>query len=140
MSLPFRWRDLQPTADTVQYQSVDAQLAWCGQHELRLLGGPLVQLDRSSLPDWMFRCENRYDAFEDAARKATCAGVVRRYDEAVDVWVCAGRLNVAGRPGFLGRTTVAAGRGHDRSGTRGVVTHARRDQFRPAVGRLPGQR
>jgi hypothetical protein len=98
-SLPFRWRDLQPTADAVQYESVDAQLAWCHQHELRLLGGPLVQLDRSILPDWVLPWENRYEAFEDAARKFV-RGVVRRYDEAVDVWVCAGRLNVEGLLGF----------------------------------------
>jgi hypothetical protein len=78
---------------------VDAQLAWCDQHALRLLGGPLVQLDRSSLPEWVFRWENRYDAFEDAARKYV-RGVVRRYDEAVDVWVCAGRLNVEGALAF----------------------------------------
>jgi hypothetical protein len=93
-SLPFRWRDLQPTVDAVQYESVDAQLAWCDQHGLRVLGGPLIQLDRGSLPEWVFRWENGYEAFEDAARKYV-RGVVRRYDEAVDVWVCAGRLNVA---------------------------------------------
>jgi hypothetical protein len=93
-SLPFRWRDLQPAANAVQYESVDAQLAWCDQHGLRVLGGPLIQLDRGSLPEWVFRWENGYEAFEDAARKYV-RGVVRRYDEAVDVWVCAGRLNVA---------------------------------------------
>ena len=98
-SLPFRWRDLQPTADAAQYDAVDAQLAWCRRHELRLLGGPLVQLDRSSLPAWVYRWEHRYEAFEDAARKYA-RGVVQRYDQAVDAWVCAGRLNVSGALGF----------------------------------------
>ena len=53
----------------------------------------------SSLPEWVYRWENRYDAFEDAARKYV-QQVVRRCDEAVDVWVCAGRLNVDGALGF----------------------------------------
>ena len=115
--------------------------SWPGadQHELRLLGGPLIQLDRSSLPDWVCRWENRYEAFEDAARKYV-RGVVQRYDEAVDVWVCAGRLNVAGALGFSEEQRLRSGRGHDRSGARNVVAHAGRDQFRSAVGRVPGRR
>ena len=94
-SLPFRWRDLQPAEDVFQDHLLDQQLAWCEQHEVRLLGGPLIQLDHLSLPAWVFRWENRYEAFEDAARKYV-QRVVKRCDEAVDVWVCAGRLNVAG--------------------------------------------
>ncbi len=94
-SLPLRWRDLQPAADSFQDQLLDAQLAWCDQHDVRLLGGPLIQLDHFSLPAWVCNWENRYDAFEDAARKYV-QRVVQRCDEAVDVWVCAGRLNVVG--------------------------------------------
>ncbi|MHB0955926.1 MAG: hypothetical protein ACYC6N_11345 [Pirellulaceae bacterium] len=94
-SVPFRWRDLQPSADSFQDDLLDRQLAWCQAHEVRLLGGPLVQLDHNSLPDWVYRWEHHYDAFEDAARKYV-RRVVTRCDEAVDVWVCAGRLNVVG--------------------------------------------
>jgi hypothetical protein len=94
-SLSFRWRDLQPSEDSFQDHVIDQQLAWCEQHKVRLFGGPLIQLDHFSLPEWVFRWENRYDAFEDAACKYV-RWVVKRCDEAVDVWVCAGRLNVAG--------------------------------------------
>ena len=51
------------------------------------------------MPDWIYRCENRYDAFEDAARRHV-RSLVRHYDEAVDVWICAGRLNVPGALNF----------------------------------------
>ncbi len=97
-SLPFRWRDLQPTADQVHYESVDTLVAWCQAQGLRLLGGPLIQTDRGSLPEWICGHANRYDALEEAARRYV-RGVVRRYDESMDVWVCAGRLNL---PGALG--------------------------------------
>jgi len=98
-SVTFSWRDLQPTDDALQFEAADAQVEWCQRHKLQLLGGPLIQIDRASLPEWLYHSDNRYDAFEEAARRFARA-VVRRYDQHVDVWVCAGRLNVPGALGF----------------------------------------
>jgi hypothetical protein len=91
--VPFRWRQLQPHDDRLQWEAVDAQVAWCRQHQLRIFGGPLVQLDPLTLPDWVYLWKDDYDAFENHALRYIDR-VVRRFENEVDVWICAGRLNM----------------------------------------------
>jgi hypothetical protein len=90
---------LQPAADTIDGAKVDRQLAWCRQHGLRVFAGPLVQLDGLCLPDWVYRWNQDYEAFEDAAMRYVQL-VVEHFDNCVDIWLCAGRLNVAGALDF----------------------------------------
>ena len=99
VSIPFRWRDLQPSDDIIDSSRVQQQLAWCREHGLRVFGGPLIQLDRLSLPDWVHRWETNYEAFEDAATKYIYS-IAERFSESVDIWLCSGRLNVAGAVDF----------------------------------------
>ncbi len=94
-SLPCRWRDLAPTPQEFREDVLEQQLAWCEERDLRILGGPLIQLDRDSLPEWVYRWEGQYDAFENAVRSHV-RNILQYCRDAIDVWVCAGRLNVDG--------------------------------------------
>jgi len=94
-SLPCRWRDLAPTPHEFREDLLEQQLAWCEERDLRILGGPLIQLDHASLPEWALRWEGQYDAFENAVR-GHVRQVLQYGHDAVDVWVCAGRLNIDG--------------------------------------------
>ena len=94
-SLPCRWRDLAPTPNEFREDALEQQLSWCEERDLRILGGPLIQLDRDSLPEWVYRFEGQYDAFENAVR-GHVRNILQYCRDAVDVWVCAGRLNVDG--------------------------------------------
>jgi hypothetical protein len=97
-SLPCRWRDLTPTPNEFRKDLLEQQLAWCEERDLRVLGGPLIQLDRESLPEWVLDL-GQYDTFENAAR-GHVRQVLEYCHDAVDVWVCAGRLNVDGATRF----------------------------------------
>ncbi len=94
VNLPFRWRQSQPQANSFDWQRAEQQLQWSQPHGMRTLGGPLIQLDALSLPDWTYALEQDYDQFEIAAINYVQA-VVERFAKQVDIWLCAGRLNVA---------------------------------------------
>ncbi len=94
-NIRFRWRQLQPTKGTMDCAATQQQLEWSRRQGLRVIGGPLIQLDPLSLPDWLYSLENDYEAFEEAAIHYVQA-VVEHFGGLVDIWVCAGRLNVPG--------------------------------------------
>lgn len=95
VDLSFRWRQIQPAPDTFDWSAIDRQLSWSRSHGLRVIAGPLIQLDRITLPDWAYAMERDYEQFETAAiRYVQAAG--RYIQDQVDIWVCAGRLNVPG--------------------------------------------
>lgn len=99
VSLPCRWSQLQPRGDQVVCDRLASQISWCRAQGLRVLAGPLVQLDAASLPAWAATSPAAYERFETAARQYAQA-IVHRFSDAVDVWICAGRLNVPGATGF----------------------------------------
>lgn len=96
--VPCRWRDLQADPGRIEWAAADAQIAWCRQHDLRVLGGPLVQIDALHLPDWTHEFAADFDALEHRAIHYVDQ-VASRYEDDVDAWICAGRLNL---PGSLG--------------------------------------
>ena len=55
--------------------------------------GPLVQLDREHLPDWIYLWEDSYAELQSNAVRMVDA-VVRRYRDRVQIWHCASRLNL----------------------------------------------
>ncbi len=99
VSIPFRWRRLQATATAFDWDLTEQQLKWSQTHGMRTIGGPLIQLDRLSLPDWTYGLEDDYDRFEIAAIDYVRT-VVERFASQVDIWLCAGRLNVTGALAF----------------------------------------
>ncbi len=99
VSIPFRWRQLQPTDSPFNWAPAQRQLAWSRAHGLRTLGGPLIQLDRLSLPDWVYAFEDDYEQFELAAIKYV-RSTVQQFEGQVDIWVCTGRLNATGTIAF----------------------------------------
>lgn len=93
--VPFRWRDVQPEDGRFDWSSVERQIKWCQQQGLRVLSGPLLQLDRLSLPDWIYLWEDDYETFESYAL-AYVSSAIERFEGFVDIWNCAGRMNVGG--------------------------------------------
>jgi hypothetical protein len=98
-SVPFRWNQSQQAAGDFDWSTVDDQVRWCKSNGLQVIGGPLIQLDPLSLPESAYGLANNYDQFEAAAIHYARL-VVKRFEEQVDIWVCAGRLNVPGAIAF----------------------------------------
>lgn len=100
VALPFSWRELEPTESRYEWARLDKQVAWLRGLGMRVCGGPLIVLDRSVVPDWMYLWEEDFDDVRSYAVRYVEA-VVGRYQGKVQLWHCAARLN---RPGALSLT------------------------------------
>lgn len=99
ISVPLRWRQCQPSASSPNWALGQRWFEWSRTHGLRTLAGPLIQLDHFSLPEWAYALEDTYEAFEVAATEYVRASV-EQFKDQVDIWMCAGRLNVPGTLDF----------------------------------------
>ena len=89
------WRDLAVRVGEYDWKLLDAQVQWARDRGLRVCMGPVVQFDRSSLPDWLYLWEDEFDELEMSVVEFARA-VVQRYLGRVQLWNCAGRMNVPG--------------------------------------------
>ncbi|HZL88999.1 MAG TPA: hypothetical protein VFB96_11540 [Pirellulaceae bacterium] len=89
------WPNLATRAGEYQWDELDQQVQWCRDAGLRICMGPLVQLDRASLPDWLYLWEEEFDELENSVVEFARA-IVQRYLGRVHLWNCAGRMNVPG--------------------------------------------
>ncbi|MDP6466451.1 MAG: endo-1,4-beta-xylanase [Pirellulaceae bacterium] len=90
-----RWRDIEPSAGKFEWDALDQQLDWCHQNNLRVIAGPLLQIDAVHLPDWLSLWEDDFEQLQAYARQFIQAAV-DRYKDRVQVWNCAARMNVRG--------------------------------------------
>lgn len=92
--VPLPWRTIEAVEGSYRWELPDRQIAVCQEHGLALCAGPLVRLDRGSLPDWIYVWEGDFASIQsfvsDFMEKA-----VSRYKGKVQMWQCAARLNVA---------------------------------------------
>jgi len=92
--VPVCWREIETDQGNRRWDLCDRQIEWCRAHALRVCGGPLLQLDPRSLPDWLYLYEDDFDnlcaCVTDFIRAA-----VTRYRGKVDYWQSAGRLTSA---------------------------------------------
>ncbi len=91
--LPFKWRDIQPHSVGYEWEACDRAVRLCKSRGMRICGGPLIQLDPHTLPDWVRACDAQYEYFENHAIRFI-EEVVSRYQDDVHIWHCANRLNV----------------------------------------------
>ena len=62
------WPDIEPQLGDYHWDALDKLVAWTQENNLRLCMGPLVQMDKSSLPDWLF-LDDGYEEVQASALK-----------------------------------------------------------------------
>jgi hypothetical protein len=92
--VPCTWTRIEPQAGRRQWESIDGQVAWCAAHELRVVGGPLLDLDRTALPDWLCLWEGDFKNILSVVIDQIRA-VATRYKGRIHLWNCAARVNTA---------------------------------------------
>jgi hypothetical protein len=92
--VPCTWGQIEPQAGQRQWDLVDRQLAWCAANEMRVVGGPLLDLDKNALPDWLFLWEGDFANILKALTEQVQT-TVSRLRGRVHLWNCAARLNTA---------------------------------------------
>lgn len=94
VQVPLSWRDIEAREGTRDWTLCDQQIEWCRASELKICGGPLLAIDKWSLPDWMYLWgEADMESFRSCVAEHIQA-VVSRYQGKVQLWLCAARLNV----------------------------------------------
>jgi len=93
------WPDIEPQLGKYEWEATDRLVEWCQQKELRLVMGPLVQMDKHAVPDWLFLDED-FDEVQLSVLSFVEA-VVKRYRGKVHLWHVASGMN---RDGALEHT------------------------------------
>ncbi len=89
------WADVETDAGRLDFDAVDQMFAWCEQHGLRVIAGPLFDFQDKMLPHWLYLLEDNFDGLVDAVCRFT-EQAVRRYAGRVHLWNCAAGLNTRG--------------------------------------------
>jgi hypothetical protein len=90
--VPLEWKEIESREGKWQWSLSDSQIAWCAANELRIIGGPVLDLDRQTLPDWLYLWEGDFDNIIAMATQQIQA-VVARYKGRINLWHCAANIN-----------------------------------------------
>jgi len=91
--ITFNWRQIEPSTGQCDWSVYDRQVEWCHSQGLKICGGPLLDLDDRSLPDWLCLWEGDLDSLADFIADHVKA-TVERYRGKVSLWECAARVNI----------------------------------------------
>jgi hypothetical protein len=83
--VPMNWRQIQPREEELAFQPLDDLLDTLVLKRLPVVAGPLVDLQESNVPDWMFIWEHDYDTLRDLTYEHVNR-LVQRYRRQVSVW------------------------------------------------------
>jgi hypothetical protein len=90
--VPVNWRAVEESSGKHRWGITDQQLRWCHKYRVKVCAGPLIQLNRSSVPDWLYLWEDDFDHLLSCAEGYVSA-VVNRYRGKVNLWHASGGLN-----------------------------------------------
>lgn len=93
VSLPTRWRELEPQEQEFSWQPLDSWMEWAVRNHLPILAGPMVSFAPNVVPDWMYIWEHDYEMVRELLHDYV-QQVVRRYRSAVTVWNVASGIHV----------------------------------------------
>lgn len=88
-----RWPVVEPESGEFDWQLADGAVHWARERGQRICIGPLVQLDRPSLPDWLFLMAADFEEVLEYVLQYVDA-VVQRYRGRVHLWHVAARMNL----------------------------------------------
>ena len=87
------WSQIETNSGEFKWNVYDQQVEWCRRRAVRVLSGPLVQLDQRTVPDWLFLWEDDFESLQSHVL-AYVQAAVKRYHGKVTLWNCAGRMNI----------------------------------------------
>jgi hypothetical protein len=89
------WRAIEENAGQFRWEDVDRRMAWARQRGLRVCLGPLLRLDRASLPDWVYLWEDDFEQLQACVYDYIHAAA-QHFLGKVQIWHIAAGLNVGG--------------------------------------------
>ncbi len=98
--VPLAWREIEAQEGNYQWTKYDKLIDWCVMQKRPVIGGPLIELESQSLPDWLCLWEGDFENTVSVVRDFI-ETVISRYRGKVAAWQCASRVNT-GRALSLG--------------------------------------
>lgn len=92
VSVPLSWRAIEATEGHRNWSDADAQIEWAQTAGMKIMGGPLLELDDRGVPDWTYLWEGDYDGLLSFMLDHV-ATVVKRYRGKVHLWQAAARMS-----------------------------------------------
>lgn len=91
VTMPMRWIDMEPAEGRYDTTSTDRWIEWAVRTaKLPVVGGPLIDLRASCIPEWLYIWENDYETLRELVYDHV-QHLVTRYRRTVSRWtVCSG--------------------------------------------------
>jgi len=93
-AVPLSWSAVEREENRFDWTACDQRIDWARGQGLKVCAGPLLRLDRSSLPEWLLLWEGDFDNIQKFVG-AFARAAVERYRGRVDIWHCAARIHTA---------------------------------------------
>lgn len=92
INIPFCWRSIEPEEGCWDWSVCDALVDWCHDHQMHVLAGPLVCLDRCFQPEWVLHERADMQRLPELLLRFVDQ-VTDRYRGKITAWLCAARMN-----------------------------------------------
>lgn len=93
VSIPIRWREVEPEEGRYDWTKYDKWMEWAAKSGYPVVAGPIVDFRPLAVPDWLYVWEHDYDTTHDLLHDHIEA-IVRRYRKIVKVWNVASALHI----------------------------------------------
>jgi hypothetical protein len=88
VSVPLTWRAIEASEGRRSWKTADAQIEWAQTAGLKVMGGPLLELDDRGVPDWTYLWEGDFESLV-----GFMTTVVKRYRGKVNLWQTVARMS-----------------------------------------------
>lgn len=92
VSVPLSWRSIEASEGKREWKHADAQLEWAKTAGMKVMGGPLLELDDRGVPDWTYLWEGDFDSLLGFMLDHV-ASVVKRCRGKVHLWQVVSRMS-----------------------------------------------
>lgn len=93
--MPMRWVDMEPTEGRYLFAKTDRWIEWAVRTaRLPLVGGPLIDFRKGSVPEWLYIWEHDYETLRELVYEHVKT-LVTRYRRTVGTWTVASGLHVS---------------------------------------------
>ena len=94
ITMPMRWRDMEPKEGSYSFGPTDRWIEWAVRKaKLPVTAGPVIDFRRSCIPEWIYIWENDYETLRDVVYEHM-KHIVTRYRRTVKRWTVASGLHV----------------------------------------------
>ncbi len=93
INIPTPWKQMEPTERNYRYGDVDNWISWAQRHNKQIFAGPLLNLDKENLPDWIPLWKDDYETMR-ILLLTHVQRLLEKYGDVVDYWTVISGLSV----------------------------------------------